>query len=699
MIMVGAKGSVSSLLVETADEVLSLQDDVLPKRTVNTKPTPSGIIATTTPPTTPARAPAIATAPVTLPVTTPAATEPVTKPATAPEASPATARVTTPAPVPVPATKPTTLPAATPATRPAIPSTEEASDELLKILCRIVHDSPRQSEDEWIELGGISALLQQIIRKKMPSIDYKEKAKDLRNQAASRKLIAMGRRKLHTVGQRVIMSSCDPKLKFSDQVYIRLLPAGEQLATSNAAAAAATKISKPPAGKIPVNKKNRTVFVRLLPRGMVVQELVTFLQDSYDVTICRALMEYSEYSSGTSNALVELSSSQEATLLLEEANKAIGGGMSYRGKTIGIVNNTRHTSLDRNKSYNERVFYEQKPETTGECNTLTSNNSATTDSHKFCLCVFQATVTQQHAWIGGGSIGAAFRNKLSQSFLDTASKEDINLRFKEARKQAMRNGWIGMGKRKLDAPELEYATVLSLAANHSSSERLSPEHYLRILPAGRTLVEQKQPTSVKISLAVKTRVADVRKCLFSNNFPAKCSANDVAVFFESTLGCLVDRVETQDHHYKGAAATAAHVQLEALNDLSKVLRKSKVAGGLMYRGRKIYVAPNRTTPAAIASKYGIKTETNMSFNRQLHETKNDPQEASDANGEVDGADDSIALAANKKDETVDMLDMEQVDDTFGILGINDTASENLGIGLGGTATPPKDDPFADLLWT
>jgi hypothetical protein len=540
----------------------------------------------------------------------------------------------------------------------------------LKTLCRIVGENQSNSEDKWIDFGSVSSLLQQRIRKESPNVDYKEHAKSVKKEAETQNLIETGRRKLQTAGgKRIIVSSSNKQLHLSNEVYVRLLPSGEQLAGLSSKTSEAVPTETPPFNS---NRKYRTVFVPLLPRDTLASDFVGFLQDTYHVTVYRALLEPGPKHS---NAHVEFDSQQDSSRLIKEANKTVGKGVYYKGKSLGIIPNTRYSILDQNHTNDELYFVSASTKHLDYAKAPTPRHDAVTDSRILCVCVYEATRLGSNGWVGGGAVGVAFRAQLPKTFLQTTPKEGVTLRFKEARQRAILDGLAETGKRKLDSPNIEYVTV---SPNFPSltSERLSPEDYIRLLPAGRTEAENTEQNPRETVTASPSGSSTIGKCIFSSNFPPHTTAKEVVDFIEGSIPCSVERAELHEGDWKGECAIIAHVQLASTKEVSQILLKSKQTG-LICHGQRIFMTPNRTTPDAIALKIPNNPEC-MKFIRQpeSHDTEvesdfHDPQEASSTP--------TIEFVLNSEDP-------------FGLLGSLDFGAENC-------TTLQKKDPFEDLIWS
>jgi hypothetical protein len=359
----------------------------------------------------------------------------------------------------------------------------------------------------------------------------------------------------------------------------------------------------------------------------------------------------------------------------------VGKGVHYKGKSLGIIPNTRYSILDHNHT-NDKLFFVSVSTKHSDLAKAPSHDAAT-DSHALCICVYEAARVGSNGWVGGGAVGVAFRAQLAKTFLQTTTKEKVTLRFKEARQRAILDGLIETGKRKLDSPNIEY---VAHSTNFPSltSERLSPEDYIRLLPAGCTLAGKMDQKPREPETACPGGSSKVGRCLFSSNFPPHTTAKEVVDFFETATPCSVERAELHEGDWKGEVAIIAHVQLASTKEVSQMLHKSKQTG-LVYREQRIYVTANRTTPDAIALKIPDNPDC-MKFER-LPESNDTWETSSTPVIEQSGSHDTEEARNTAAIESV--LDSE---DPFGLLGSLDWGVENW-------SSLQKNDPVEGLLWS
>lgn len=573
-VMVGKDCTVASILVDTADVAMSLEDDIL--RDVEKSSTPSSSKST--------RAP-----------------------------SPRTSTGSTRA--------------------------NNGQDPAMLSICRHVKTLTAKSEDEWTDFGQVAVHIQQAVRSKMPNVSpemIKEKAREARQQAESSGYIEIGRRKLDTKGdKREIIASNDRKLKLSPEVYVRLLPKGEQLLRDDGSArhqqgtATSPKPKKPPTSpftysdddtsKTSPQKRPQILYLPRFPNGVHVQDVVNFLETTFDVSVRRARMESSSTSSFY-HAHVEFCDEKDVQLVLQAANKAAGGkGIYYEGKSIGAMPNTRGKSAFSAKG-SENLYYESEElkappsQSPNKVNKSVTQDDTSADTQKFCLAVYltesspseQADAGNGNAWVESGAVGMCFRSQLRPAFLRAATKEECSSRYKKARNKAIQDGLAETGRRQLDNDGGIIAVALDDAGTRGG--KLSLNTYLRLLPPGQSLAIEAQRESPQKS-------PERSKFIFINNLPSGTTATQLAQHLE-TLECRVQRIEFEVKTFKGLSIVAAHVECVDKGDAATILRKSKSHGGLVYCGRTIQAFSDRLSPEQLNSLNNTTSNPETSYIRE-----------------------------------------------------------------------------------
>ena len=455
-----------------------------------------------------------------------------------------------------------------------------SENQMVLDLCRLVRNAQVAQEaspdnpytDEWVDFGSVASHLQQIVSKSdntSTSENVKEITKDIRKQAESKGFVQVGRRIINTGNsnkdrnspsskRKIVASFKNPKFSYSTEVYIRLLPAGmtalmeqEQRKGSSSSPSSSSSPNKTATGSPIFSKKSCCVYFRQLPLNIRVIDLVQFVEETYSVTVLRALLESPGQNARSCH--VEFTHPDHATLMLQKAKKTGGGeGMIFQGRYIGVVPNSRSSAL--NKKGNEVVYYERMASSTAVPNNKPSGNTfhkndtyrsndknnysdSANDTALLCQSILDldsssSSSQQQHqagsndAWIGGGAVGQFFRVKLPNHVLETLTKEEISMRFRTARDTAIMNGLVEMGRRKMDSVVTTTTSSASGTTTNTSSTtddytyvvvplmptkpyssanaaldataKLSKETYLRLLPEGRELAlsTKQEPSSL-----------------------------------------------------------------------------------------------------------------------------------------------------------------------------------------------------------
>jgi len=498
-------------------------------------------------------------------------------------------------------------------------------NRLMFSICQAVQSSLATSDDEWTDFGKVSMHIQNTIRKTMedaPPNVIKEEARKARQKAESSSLIEIGRRKLDSKGnKREIISSNDLSLNLSNEVYVRLLSKGQQLLKSggsprNQQNTETQKSRRPmsPVDDTPSKispQKQRTLFLPRLSEHTDVRDLVTFLEESFHVTVRRARIGTSNASTSC-NAHVEFFDEKDAGLVLQAANKAAGGeGIYFGGKYVGAIINTRFNAFSSKGS--ENTYYESEKLSASSPRTPTPDTQSkgamqddtSSDTKHLCLAInLAATKAGQEtsavdSWVNAGSVGGYFRQQLRPAYLKATTKEDINTRFKQARSTSIQDGLLEMGRRHLDGDD--YVAV-ALDNAGTKGGKLSPEIYVRLLPPGQALALEAQSESPPKTFR--------SKFIFMNGLPRSTTAAQLAQYLES-LEYKVQSIELKATTFKGSSAISAHVEFVDTEDATRILRKSKSHGGLVYCGRSIIAAVDRLSPGQVKN-----TNPDMSYTRE-----------------------------------------------------------------------------------
>lgn len=479
------------------------------------------------------------------------------------------------------------------------PKNTKKGDPVMLIICRSVQNLAERSADGWVEFGSIALAIQQHIRQTMknaPPQVIKEHAKAARQKAETSGFIEIGRRKLDSKSaEREILASNDRRLKLSSEVYTRLLPNGEKLLQDNSSLTkqetkTSPRISGATNNSSPKNK-TEVLFLPRLPPNTNIRDLVTFLEENFHVTARRGKLE-------GWNATVEFVNANDASVVLKAASKSSGGeGICFHGKSIGALPSSRFTRVESrgNKDTyyeieNEKVLSSQKPVAIKESD-ITEHADTSDDTKLFCRAIVSdasRTRKQVDSWVSSASVGAAFRSHLPPEYLKAASKEDLNTRHKEARTRSIQEGLIQVGRRDLSSKDKGYVAVALDGTSVKSGENLSPELYFRLLPPGLTIAtEASKPLSQPKSQQTKN--------IFLSNLPISTTATQLVQFLDA-MDCQVQRIELEERVLKLTSVMGAHVECVNAHDATKLLRKAnKSRGGLVFCGRNVFAAPDRAT--------------------------------------------------------------------------------------------------------
>lgn len=398
------------------------------------------------------------------------------------------------------------------------------------------------------------------------------------------------------------------------------------------------------------------VLCRNFPRVTHVLELVRFLQNTFPVTVCRALVDVADATS--SNAHVELLHASEATMLIEQAQNVLSGGngMVFRNRQITVFPNSSTTALD--EKGDDTMYYDG--DDVGECGTLTQTDSfidAAADRLSMQLGTttridsFNAVVDQQaqpagkcpdaaadqtmqprtsiasadtaatssdvawlcltllsqenkpgfdpSGWIYGANIGAPFRSFLPREYLLTASKDDMSARFKNARTMAVEGGYIEVGRRRLEESDIVTVPLCSFGQN-PLDHNFTLDVFFRLLSPGRSLAletkKSARPTNDDIPYYEGNKKAPFSKYLFMNNLPLSTSSAELSGFLEATFTCAVKGIRLRENTWEGAQVQSGQVELDSIAEAVEVLRAAKTPPGLYYCGNFIYTVIDAFPP-------------------------------------------------------------------------------------------------------
>lgn len=376
------------------------------------------------------------------------------------------------------------------------------------LLCLTLQQKQSSKHDNWVDWGVVSVHLQRVIQEKHPGVDCKEKVKAIRMEAESRNLIEVGRRVLNqNNNERIIVTTnkkktaneeSNDKLMYSNEMYIRLLSRSvgfscnvDDTESSEVFTDVNAIFGKPKGGK------SNNAFIPRLPPNTNLRDFVHWLERNYDVKVRRAMLELNATKPKYYAARVEFATIEECSTILAAANRSAGGkGVTYLGQSIGIIPDARTGVLDvvdDEDYFPRRRRSDVKPATPRSAKAKLSKKivkleglATPEDVSMFCNCLAQVEGTlppEGQGWVSGGHLGAVFRLKLPQSFLDNNSKEEVSAKFKQVRDTAIRDGLVEMGRRKQDNPN-EYINVEK--ADSSGDTSLFPETYLRLLSPGRS---------------------------------------------------------------------------------------------------------------------------------------------------------------------------------------------------------------------
>jgi hypothetical protein len=292
--------------------------------------------------------------------------------------------------------------------------------------------------------------------------------------------------------------------------------------------------------------------------------------------------------------------------LLPKGRELAGQKHAFSGTIDNIA--TRSTLLPKNESVSTQ---------TGSETDEASLEELSNDSIWICRGIQILEADKHSEWVDSGGVGIAFRKNLPNRFASASSNEDMNKRFRNARNAAITGGLVEMGRLKLNASDNTYIAVPLFNSPANSDASLSTETYLRLLPAGRCAVAAQSQQSNSSDTIPRHNKDDsqgpsiLQRCLFVNNFAISTEALQVAEFFEATFACSVEQVELKLSNVKGKPSIAAHIEFSSADRTSMLVQKSK-GTGIIYKGCRLYVVCDRTTPYNIAMEL-VNRPTEMSF--------------------------------------------------------------------------------------
>jgi hypothetical protein len=520
------------------------------------------------------------------------------------------------------------------------PKNDGKEDLMMLTICRSVQNRTERSADGWIDFGQIALVIQQHIRKTMqnaPPEVIKEHAKAARQKAETSGFIEIGRRKLDSKNaEREIIASNDRSLNLSSELYTRLLLNGEKLLQGNFSPTkqdAKTPSSSPTATNNS-SPKNRTevLFLPRLPSNTNIRGLVKFLEDRFHVTVRRAKLE-------GLNATVEFANANDAGVVLKAASKSTGGeGIRFRGKSMGALSSRSFDHLESKggkdiyyEIENEKVVPSRKPVTSMESN-IAAHADTSDDTKVFCHAVYldaSRARKQIDSWVSSASVVGFFRSHLPPEYLNTASKEDISTRQKEARATSIQEGFIEVGRRDLSSKDKTYVPVALDGVIVKSEPNLSPEFYFRLLPPGLAL-------AIEAKKSLSQPESQRNKNIFLSNLPISTTATQLVPFLNA-MECQVQRIELEVRALKQGSVMGAHVECVSTHAATKLLRKAnKSRGGIVFCGRNVYAVPDRATLNQTDDRPGHSIPSDLIYVRE-----GSPITTSSSGKDVDLLDDSV----------------------------------------------------------
>lgn len=439
----------------------------------------------------------------------------------------------------------------------------------------------------------------------------------------------------------------------SPELYFRLLPFGRTRAMEyrkefkSPQPKSTTSEPKAPDAEHPF------IHMNWLPKGTKAEELEHFLHDTLG---CSAkVLELKPFMSPHGPAMsgrVECASTDEAAQILRRARTS---GLIYRGKKVFAVPD-RNAPSDPATAHAEEALHNENNDfmasptssISGEfarhaigdvlesrsdfLDTLESsfdqnesvatsnidlsvkqpwqtNNDTAKDTMILCECVLEGTEEDDNGceWINAGGVGSRFQSKVPPS-------EERSARFKEARNTAIEQGLIELGRRRLDSKANVYVTV-AMSSNQNAWSRpgLSSELYIRLLPLGREKVTEYRAAAKRRSNSVEGNGSlndDIMNHLVRENgrqdsmdslsqtqyihitmLPRDTDGEELKGYFLSSLGCSVKITELKQFLSHIGPAMSAKIECASKEDASKLLKRAQ-STGLIYRGKKIFAAPD-----------------------------------------------------------------------------------------------------------
>jgi hypothetical protein len=207
-----------------------------------------------------------------------------------------------------------------------------------------------------------------------------------------------------------------------------------------------------------------------------------------------------------------------------------------------------------------------------------------------------------NGWIYGANIGAPFRSLLPREYTQTASKDEMSARFKNARTMAVEGGYIEVGRRRQDENDIVTVPLSSFGQN-PTDQNFTLDVFCRLLAPGRSLaLETKKtarPTNDEFQYYEGNKKAPFSKYLFMNNLPLSTSSEGLSGFLESNFTCAVKGIRLKENTWEGVQVQSGHVELESIAEAVEILRVAKTPPGLCYCGNFIYTVIDAFPPEPV----------------------------------------------------------------------------------------------------
>jgi hypothetical protein len=476
----------------------------------------------------------------------------------------------------------------------------------------------QKTESSWVSGATLGALFR-TKTSNTPSNNMKEYYQKARDTALAKGWLQCGRRykgkgpNYNNIVQETTAQRNAGLLSFEDW-YFRVTEAGKLAFTNHSTSHHNSNSSGTTADGTDLDKTKTRLFLKNIPKSWTIQKLVDFLEAQYPVQVVRGYTFVNKYPGSFIFACIEVATDTQAKLLLDYSQN--GQIRSTEGRILQVEYNTRSTDI----SVPPNFLYDKSEEFDKSKSLFVPE----TDAHVYCIAFVEFMQNHSLSKKDNGWIDAGFWNimKREQSPLN-GDKE----RIKQARLDAIQQGWIESGRR------VKLTGLIEAVEGGRNVSRHYSEYYIRLTAKGQAEFGGKETLVSRTIGGTEPSDTTKNRNVFVRNIALGTDIRDLVRFLEKEYGLAIEKAKLESPK-SWSVCVNAHIEFSNASDTLHMLHLV-AEDGLLFRVRSLkgvldlnvpkfdadgdpaffYVRPSTidtaSSDASVASRISLTKETDQ----------------------------------------------------------------------------------------